>query len=62
METINLGVDELTDSGRRAKERVESLTDQLAAPAYDILDPAEVDQLIDDLELLAAAMAVTGSQ
>ena len=29
----------LTAAGRQIKERVESLTDELAAPAYDILEP-----------------------
>lgn len=52
----------LTYAGSRTKEQVESLTDQLAAPAYDILDPAELDELVEILEPLAAAMAVTGSQ
>jgi hypothetical protein len=46
----------LTDAGRRSKERVESLTDRLAARAYDVLDPDELDQLVADLEPLAAAL------
>ena len=52
----------LTSTGRQTKERVESLTDDLAAPAYDILEPAELDQLIDDLEPLAAVLVAAGSQ
>ena len=52
----------LTAAGRQAKERVESLTDQLAAPAYDILDPDELDRLIEDLEPLAAVLVAAGSQ
>ncbi|MGH9263817.1 MAG: helix-turn-helix domain-containing protein [Acidimicrobiales bacterium] len=42
-------------------ERVESLTDELAAPAYDILEPDELDQLVEDLEPLAAVLVAAGS-
>lgn len=52
----------LTAAGRQTKERVESLTDELAAPAYEILEPAEIDQLVDDLEPLAAVLVEAGSQ
>ena len=52
----------LTAAGRQAKEQVESLTDELAAPAYDILEPDELDQLIEDLEPLAAVLIAAGSQ
>jgi hypothetical protein len=52
----------LTAAGRRAKERVESLTDRLAAPAYDILEQDELDQLIKDLEPLAAVLVAAGSE
>jgi hypothetical protein len=52
----------LTPAGRQTKERVESLTDELAAPAYDILDPVELDQLVADLEPLAAVLVAAGSQ
>jgi hypothetical protein len=52
----------LTAAGRQAKERVESLTDELAAPAYDILEPDELDRLVGDLEPLAAVLAAAGSQ
>ena len=51
----------LTAAGRQTKERVETLTDELAAPAYDILDPGELDRLIEDLEPLAAALVAVGS-
>ena len=51
----------LTSAGRRIKERVESLTDELAAPAYDILRPDELDRLVDDLEPLAAVLVAAGS-
>ena len=47
----------LTEAGRLTKERVESRTDQLAAVAYDVLEPDELEQLIADLEPLAAAVS-----
>jgi len=46
----------LTADGRATKERIEALTDDLAAVAYEILAPSELDQLIADLEPLAAAL------
>ena len=49
-----------TAAGRELKDRIESVTDALAAPAYDCLDPAEVDQLIADLEPLAARIDSVG--
>jgi hypothetical protein len=52
----------LTDTGRDTKERVEQLTDELAAPAYDVLDPDELDQLVRDLEPLAAVLVAAGSE
>ena len=52
----------LTAAGRRTKERVEALTDELAAPAYDILEPAELDRLVDDLQPLAAVLVAAGSE
>ena len=52
----------LTAAGRQIKERVETLTDELAAPAYDILEPDELDQLVEDLEPLAAVLVAAGSQ
>ena len=58
-----VGVDGgLTATGWLAKERVESLTDVLASPAYDVLQPDELDQLVDDLEPLAAVLVAAGSQ
>ena len=51
----------LTDAGRQIKERVESITDQLAGPAYDVLEPDELDQLVHDLEPLAAVLVAAGS-
>ena len=52
----------LTAAGRQTKVRFESLTDELAAPAYGILEPAELDQLVEDLEPLAAVLVAAGSQ
>jgi hypothetical protein len=52
----------LAADGRQTKERVESLTDVLAAPAYDALEPDELDQLVEDLERLAPALVGAGSQ
>lgn len=46
----------LTTTGRQVKARVESLTDELAAPAYATLRPDELEQLVDDLEPLAARL------
>ncbi|MER7243398.1 MarR family transcriptional regulator [Kribbella sp. NPDC000426] len=45
-----------TDTGRATKSRIESLTDELAAPPYDVLTPDELDQLIAGLEPIAAAV------
>jgi hypothetical protein len=44
-----------TDAGRETKERIEALTDELAAPAYDVLTADELDELIAGLEPIAAA-------
>jgi hypothetical protein len=52
----------ITETGRQTKERVEALTDDLAASAYAILTPTELDQLIADLEPLAAALEAAGSE
>ena len=45
-----------TDAGREMKERIEALTDELAAPAYDVLTAEELDELIAVLEPIAAAI------
>ena len=44
-----------TDAGREIKQRIEALTDELAAPAYEVLRAAELDELIAGLEPIAAA-------
>ncbi len=51
----------LTNLGRQTKQRVELLTDQLAAPAYDGLEPDELDQLVEALEPLAAVLVAADS-
>jgi hypothetical protein len=45
-----------TDAGRQTKQRIETLTDELAAPAYDVLSADELDELIAGLEPIAAAV------
>jgi len=50
-----------TDTGRETKQRIEALTDELAAPAYDVLTTDELDELAAGLEpIAAAAQAVDG--
>jgi hypothetical protein len=46
-----------TDTGRQTRERIEDLTDELAAPAYAVLSADELDELIARLEPIAAAIA-----
>nr|WP_223198918.1 MarR family transcriptional regulator [Solihabitans fulvus] len=45
-----------TDAGQDTKQRIEALTDELAARAYDMLSAAELDELISGLEPIAAAV------
>ncbi|WP_242907854.1 SCO6745 family protein [Actinomadura terrae] len=45
-----------TDAGRETKERIEALTDELAAAPYDVLGTDELDELIARLEPIAAAL------
>src|SRR3984885_6129660 len=52
----------LTDAGWKTKERIESVTDDLAAPAYSSLEPGELDQLIAELEPIAATLNAVGSR
>jgi hypothetical protein len=51
----------LTDAGRATKERIESLTDALAAAPYAGLQPPELDQLVASLAPLASRLEATGS-
>ena len=46
----------LTAEGRAVKERVEALTDDLAAEPYEALDPRELDELMAALEPIAARL------
>lgn len=46
----------LSEHGQAVKNRVESLTDDLAAAPYESLDPDELAELIDALEPLAALL------
>jgi hypothetical protein len=46
----------LSEHGRTVKDRVEALTDDLAAKPYDALDPDELEELMANLEPLAALL------
>lgn len=50
-----------TDAGRETKERIEAVTDELAAPAYEVLGADELDELIAGLEPIAAAIKAVDS-
>jgi hypothetical protein len=52
----------LSDAGRDTKERIEALTDSLAAPACDNLTSGEFDQLTAYLEPISAALDAAGSR
>jgi hypothetical protein len=45
---------ELTQTGQETRDRVESLTDDLAAPPYDALSADELDELLAGLETMDA--------
>jgi hypothetical protein len=51
-----------TDAGRETQQRVEAVTDELAAPPYDALEPAELDELIAELEPITATLVAAGSK
>src|ERR1700744_4628403 len=51
-----------TDAGLEVKQRIEALTDELAAPPYDVLSPAELDELIAELEPVTAVLVAAGSR
>jgi hypothetical protein len=51
-----------TDAGRETKQRIEALTDELAVPPYEALSPAELDELITQLEPIAAKLVAAGSR
>jgi hypothetical protein len=46
----------LSEPGRAVKQRVESLTDHLAAKPYEGLEPGELDELMDSLQPLATLL------
>jgi hypothetical protein len=52
----------LTDTGRDAKARIESLTDDLAAATYDSLEPGRLDELVQELEPITAVLDAAGSR
>jgi len=52
----------LTATGQQTKARVEELTDELAAPAFDALTPHDLARLEADLEPLATVLAAAGSR
>ncbi|MFI8231049.1 MarR family transcriptional regulator [Streptomyces sp. NPDC085900] len=51
-----------TDAGRATGQRIEALTDELAAPPYDALSPAELDELVTELEPITATLVAAGSR
>ena len=51
-----------TEAGRETKDRIEALTDELAAPPYEALSPAELDELVAELEPITAILVAAGSQ
>jgi hypothetical protein len=51
-----------TDAGRETQQRVEALTDDLAAAPYESLSPAELDELIAELEPISAKLVAAGSR
>ncbi|MFE5392999.1 MarR family transcriptional regulator [Streptomyces sp. NPDC056568] len=51
-----------TDVGRATKQGIETLTDELATPPYEALSPAELDELIAELEPITATLVAAGSR
>ncbi len=51
-----------TDLGRGTWHRVEALTDELAAAPYEALSPAELDELVTELEPITATLVSAGSR
>jgi hypothetical protein len=46
----------LSEQGRAVKQRVEALTDDLAAQPFESLEPDQLDELMAALEPLAALL------
>lgn len=53
--------DQLTDAGRALKQRIEDRTDDLAAPPYEALSAAELDELMAILAPLADLLVAAQS-
>jgi len=51
-----------TDAGRETKQRIEALTDELAEAPYAALTPAELDELVAELEPITARLVAAGSR
>ncbi|QNS08150.1 SCO6745 family protein [Streptomyces xanthii] len=51
-----------TDAGRATKQRIEALTDDLAAAPYEALAPADLAELIAVLEPISAKVVAAGSR
>ncbi|WP_086667868.1 SCO6745 family protein [Lentzea kentuckyensis] len=51
-----------TEAGRELQQRIEALTDELAAPPYETLSPAELDELVTVLEPISAKLVAAGSK
>ena len=51
-----------TEAGRETQQRIEALTDELAGVPYEALSPAELEELIAELEPITAALVATGSR
>ena len=49
-----------TDAGRKTKQHVEALTDDLATPPYHALSPAELDELVAALTPITAKLVAAG--
>lgn len=52
----------LTTTGQHVKRQVEATTDELVAPAYDVLDRSDLEQLVQDLTPMAGRLAAAESQ
>ena len=51
-----------TEAGRETKQRIEAVTDALAAAPYDALSPAELDELIAVLTPITEVLVAAGSK
>lgn len=51
-----------TDAGRETRQRIEALTDELAAPPWEALSPTELDELVTELVPITATLVAAGSQ